>query len=93
MVECIEEHPDQTALKLLAEFEDRYPGGYSQRQLHTLQKRVRVWSRAALARRRALTKRELGERMMTAWGPKPISEQTRRLWRLPELEWCREQQL
>jgi hypothetical protein len=33
--------PDQTALELLVEFQVRYPGRYSQRQLHTLQKRVR----------------------------------------------------
>src|SRR5580700_8094039 len=43
MVECLEEHPDQTALELLVEFQVRYPGCYSQRQLPTLQKRVRVW--------------------------------------------------
>jgi hypothetical protein len=50
MVECLEEQPDQTALELLAEFQGRYPGSYSQRQLHTLQKRVRVWRQQAVQR-------------------------------------------
>lgn len=50
MVECLEKHPDQTALELLAEFQGRYPGHYSQRQLHTLQKRVRVWRQQAVQR-------------------------------------------
>lgn len=50
MVECLEEHPDQTALELLAEFQGRYPGRYSRRQLHTLQKRVRVWRQQAVQR-------------------------------------------
>jgi hypothetical protein len=46
MVERLEEHPDQTALELLVEFQVRYPGRYSQRQLHTVQKRVRAWRQA-----------------------------------------------
>jgi hypothetical protein len=50
MVECLEEQPDQTALELLVEFQVRYPGRYSQRQLHTLQKRVRVWRQQAVQR-------------------------------------------
>jgi hypothetical protein len=50
MVECLEEHPDQTALELLVEFQVRYPGRYSQRQLHTLQKRVRAWRQQAVQR-------------------------------------------
>jgi hypothetical protein len=50
MVECLEEHPDQTALELLVEFQVRYPGRYSQRQLYTLQKRVRVWRQQAVQR-------------------------------------------
>jgi hypothetical protein len=50
MLECLEENPDQTALELLVEFKVRYPGCYSQRQLHTLQKRVRVWRQQAVQR-------------------------------------------
>ena len=50
MVECLEEQPDQTALELLAEFQGRYPGRYGQRQLHTLQKRVRTWRQQAVQR-------------------------------------------
>jgi hypothetical protein len=50
MVECLEEHPDQTALELLVEFQVRYPGRYGQRQLHTLQKRVRAWRQQAVQR-------------------------------------------
>ena len=34
MVQCLEERPDQTALELLLEFQARYPGRYSLRQLH-----------------------------------------------------------
>jgi hypothetical protein len=44
--------------------------------------------RAALLRGRVLTNRELGERLMTVWGTKPISDQTLRLRRIPGLEWC-----
>jgi hypothetical protein len=50
MVQCLEERPDQTALELLVEFQARYPGSYSLRQLYTLQKRVRTWRRAAVER-------------------------------------------
>jgi hypothetical protein len=50
MLECLERDPDQTALELLVEFQVRYPGCYSQRQLHTLQKRVRVWRQQAVQR-------------------------------------------
>ncbi len=50
MVQCLEEHPNQTALELLIEFEARYPGRYSLRQLYTLQKRVRMWRRQAVQR-------------------------------------------
>jgi transposase InsO family protein len=50
MVQCLEEHPDQTALELLIEFQARYPGRYTLRQLHTLQKRVRTWRREAIDR-------------------------------------------
>lgn len=50
MVQCLEEHPDQTALELLIEFQARYPGRYSFRQLYTLQKRVRAWRQQAVRR-------------------------------------------
>jgi hypothetical protein len=50
MVQCLEEQPDQTTLELLVEFQVRYPGRYSQRQLHTLQKRLRVWRQQAVQR-------------------------------------------
>jgi len=40
-----DERPDQTALELLVEFQARYPGKYSLRQLYTLQERVRTWRR------------------------------------------------
>jgi hypothetical protein len=50
MGQCLEEQPDQTALELLIEFQARYPGRYSQRQLRTLQKRVRAWRSQAVER-------------------------------------------
>ncbi|UVK48862.1 transposase family protein (plasmid) [Mesorhizobium sp. AR07] len=50
MARCLEERPDQTALELLVEFQVRYPGRYSLRQLHTLQKRVRAWRQQAVQR-------------------------------------------
>jgi hypothetical protein len=50
MVQCLEAQPDQTALELLVEFQARYPGRYSLRQLYTLQRRVRVWRQAAVQR-------------------------------------------
>jgi hypothetical protein len=50
MVQCLEERPDQTALELLIEFQTRYPGRYSLRQLYTMQKRVRIWRRQAVER-------------------------------------------
>ena len=50
MVQCLEEHPDQTALELLVEFQVRYPGYYCQKQLYTLQKRVRAWRQQAVQR-------------------------------------------
>lgn len=48
MARCLEEKPDQTALELLVEFQARYPGQYSSRQLYTLQKRVREWRQQAV---------------------------------------------
>jgi hypothetical protein len=50
MEQCLEEQPDQTALELLVEFQVRYPGRYSQKQLYTLQKRVRAWRQQAVQR-------------------------------------------
>ena len=50
MDRCLEEQPDQTAVELLIEFQARYPGQYSSRQLHTLQKRVRAWRQQAVQR-------------------------------------------
>jgi integrase-like protein len=50
MAQCLEESPDQTALELLIEFQVRYPGRYSLRQLSTLQKRVRAWRQQAVQR-------------------------------------------
>ena len=50
MARCLEQRPDQTALELLIEFQARYPGRYSSRQLSTLQKRVRTWRQQAVQR-------------------------------------------
>jgi hypothetical protein len=62
MVQCLEQRPDQTALELLIEFQARYPGRYSPRQLYTLQKRVRMWRRQAVQRLiGAVTSNILGE--------------------------------
>ena len=41
MAQWLEQRLDQTALELLIEFQVRYPGRYSLRQLSTLQKRVK----------------------------------------------------
>ncbi|MBN9460869.1 MAG: hypothetical protein J0H00_06535 [Burkholderiales bacterium] len=50
MTDCLEDRPDQTALELLVEFQARYPGQYSLRQLSTLQRRVRAWRQQAVQR-------------------------------------------
>lgn len=50
MTHYLEEYPDQTGLELLVEFQTRYPGRYSLRQLYTLQKRVRKWRQQAVQR-------------------------------------------
>ena len=50
MTRCLDERPDQTALELLVEFQARYPGRYSLRQLYSLQERVRMWRRQAVQR-------------------------------------------
>jgi len=62
MTRCLDERPDQTALELLVEFQARYPGRYNLRQLHTLQKRVRIWRQDAVQRLvNDLTSNILGE--------------------------------
>ncbi|WP_367957591.1 hypothetical protein [Aquibium pacificus] len=50
MLQCQEEHPDQTALERLVEFQASYPRRYSLRQLRTLQKRVRAWRQQPVQR-------------------------------------------
>jgi hypothetical protein len=50
MTQWLEEHPDQTAVELLTEFQARYPGLYRQSHLSTLRRRVRVWRREAIQR-------------------------------------------
>ena len=62
MAHYLDERPDQTALELLIEFQARYPGRYNLRQLHTLQKRVRIWRQEAVQRLvNDLTSNILGE--------------------------------
>lgn len=62
MTRCLDERPDQTALELFVEFQARYPGQYNSRQLHTLQKRVRIWRQDAVQRLvNDLTSNILGE--------------------------------
>jgi len=50
MAHALEENPDQTALELLVEFQARYPGEYSLRQLHTMHRWVRAWRQQAVRR-------------------------------------------
>lgn len=50
MVQWLEEHPDQTAVELLTEFQARYPGSYRRSHLLTLRRRVQVWRREAIRR-------------------------------------------
>ena len=50
MTRCLDERPDQPAFELLVEFQARYPGRYSLRQLHALQKRVRLWRQQPVQR-------------------------------------------
>jgi hypothetical protein len=50
MIQWLEEHPDQTAVELLTEFQARYPGSYSRSHLRTLRRRVQVWRREAIQR-------------------------------------------
>ncbi len=50
MTQWLEEHPDQTAVELLTEFQARYPGLYRRNHLRTLRRRVQVWRREAIQR-------------------------------------------
>lgn len=50
MLEWLEEHPDQTAVELLTEFQARYPGLYRRNHLRTLRRRLQVWRREAIQR-------------------------------------------
>jgi len=50
MTQWLEDHPDQTAVELLTEFQARYPGVYRRSHLRTLRKRVQVWRREAIQR-------------------------------------------
>ena len=46
----LDEHPDQTAVELLTEFQARYPGFYTRSHLRTLRRRVQIWRREAIQR-------------------------------------------
>lgn len=50
MLEWLDEHPDQTAIELLTEFQARYPGLYRRSHLRTLRRRLQVWRREAIQR-------------------------------------------
>jgi len=50
MTQWLEDHPDQTAVELLTEFQARYPGLYRRSHLRTLRRRVQVWRREAIHR-------------------------------------------
>lgn len=50
MLQHLEAQPDQTALELLTEFQGRYPGSYTRRNLDALQRRVRIWRQEAVQR-------------------------------------------
>lgn len=50
MLQSLEAQPDQTALELLVEFQVRYPGQYTLRNLDSLQRRVRAWRHEAVQR-------------------------------------------
>jgi Integrase core domain len=50
MLQSLEAQPDQTALELLVEFQARYPDRYTARHLRTLQRRLKVWRREAIAK-------------------------------------------
>jgi len=48
MIQWLEEHPDQTAVELLTEFQARNQGFYCRHHLRTLRRRVQVWRREAI---------------------------------------------
>ena len=50
MLQWLEEHPDQTAVELLTEFQARYPGIYNRSHLRTLRRRVQTWRRQTIQR-------------------------------------------
>jgi hypothetical protein len=50
MIQWLDEHPDQTAVELLTEFQARYPGLYRRIHLRPLRRRVQVWRRVAIQR-------------------------------------------
>jgi hypothetical protein len=50
MLQWLEEHPDQTAVEVLTEFQARYPGFYDRSHLRTLRRRLQVWRREAIQR-------------------------------------------
>lgn len=50
MLQWLEEHPDQTAVELLTEFQARYPGIYGRSHLRTLRRRLQVWRRQTIQR-------------------------------------------
>lgn len=52
MVQRLEEHPDQTVLELLIEFQARYPGRYSMRQLYLAKESEETATTGSTAARR-----------------------------------------
>ena len=50
MVQWLEEHPDSTDVKILAEFQAGYPGCYNRSHLRTLRRPLGVWRRQTIQR-------------------------------------------
>ena len=50
MLRSLDSDPDQTALQLLIDFQGRYPDRYDERNLRTLQRRLKTWRREAVQR-------------------------------------------
>ena len=50
MLRSLDTDPDQTALQLLIDFQGRYPDRYDERNLRTLQRRLKTWRREAVQR-------------------------------------------
>jgi hypothetical protein len=50
MLQWMDEHPDETAIGLLTEFQARYPGIYRRSHLTTLRRRVKIWRRDTIQR-------------------------------------------